>query len=342
MLVYATSPGSPRSSAEAFGKRLTDVARWTERAGLRGLLLFTDNQKIDPWAAAQHIMERTEKVVPLVAVQPLYQHPYSTARAISTLALLHGRSVDLNFVTGGSKPDFRALGDTIGHDDRYARLVEFGKNVLGLLGNPERMTFSGTYYQLTGATLQPAMASDLLPLRFVAGSSPAAAEAARALDAVRLTYPLAPERYEGSSDLSGAGIRLGIIARETGEEAWRVAQERFPPDRLGEARAKFAAHGVESEWWHRLLSEAPTNGATYWLYPFHSFKTFCPFIVGTYREVGEMVSRYLDHGVSTLILGEPTTEDELFHTQLALKYARKSEAQRSAGSAVPYGARHAV
>ena len=327
VLVYSTCPTTARVSPEAFRQQLADVAGWAERAGLRGLLIFTDNEMIDPWAAAQHIMERTERVVPLVAVQPLYLHPYSAARNISTLAHLYGRRVDLNFVTGGNRRDFQALGCTIDHDERYARLVEFGKIMLDLLDNPERLTHSGKYYQLDGANLQPAMSPDLLPMRFLAGSSPVGIEAARALDAVRLTYPLALEQYDDSSILSGAGIRLGIIARETSEEAWQVAHRLFPPDRVGEAKAKFLVHGVESQWWHRLRQEPVTSGATYWLYPFHSFKTFCPYLVGSYREVGETIARYLGLGVSTLILGESYTEDDLFHAQLALQHADRVGAQ---------------
>jgi len=43
--------------------------------------------------------------VPLVAVQPVYMHPYSVAKMVSTLAFLHQRRVFLNMVAGGFKND---------------------------------------------------------------------------------------------------------------------------------------------------------------------------------------------------------------------------------------------
>ncbi|GAA2682710.1 MULTISPECIES: hypothetical protein [Actinosynnema] len=63
-----TCPRASGSAAIRFSGLLVDVARWTEAAGMRGLLVLTDNDSIDPWMAAQLIIERTHRVVPLVAV----------------------------------------------------------------------------------------------------------------------------------------------------------------------------------------------------------------------------------------------------------------------------------
>ena len=46
------------------------------------------------------MIEATERLRPLIAVQPVYMHPYSVAKMITSLAYLHGRAVDLNIVGG--------------------------------------------------------------------------------------------------------------------------------------------------------------------------------------------------------------------------------------------------
>ncbi len=304
---------------------MANVARWTEAAGLRGLLVFTDNSEIDPWAAAQFLVERTRQLVPLVAAQPMYMHPYNAARMVSSIAHLYGRRVDLNLVTGGSRPDFQAVGCELGHDERYHRLVEFARVVGGLLEGPGPVTHHGVYYRLDGAQLRPAMVPELLPRYYLAGSSPASAAAAGALGVARLSYPRRPDEYPAGSPLSGSGIRLGIIARDTGDEAWRVAWSRYPRDRLGEVSGRLAARGAEPQWWHALMSAArEQHGAveTYWLYPFQSAKAYCPFLVGSHAEVGAILSRYLALGVTTVILAAPRVAADLYHARLALDQAQ--------------------
>ena len=127
--VYSTCPGAVDGKSGAFSKFVETAARRTESAGLRGLLIFTDNGSVDPWIVAQHLVERTERVVPLVAVQPNYLHPMTAARMVIAISRLFGRRVDLNLVTGNHAPDLRALGCAIDHDTRYERLLEFGQVV---------------------------------------------------------------------------------------------------------------------------------------------------------------------------------------------------------------------
>ncbi len=321
--VYSTCPSSRRPGAE-FRRRVAEVARWSDSAGLRGLLVFTDNRVIDPWALAQYVIERTRQLVPLVAVQPMYMHPYNAARMVSTIAYLYDRPVDLNLVTGGSRSDFLAVGCLLDHDDRYRRLVEFAQIMMGLLTEPEPVTHHGEHYRLDAATLRPTLPVGLRPRYHIAGSSPACLAAAQTLNVPRLLYPLRVDEYVGERPLAGTGIRVGIIARETTEEAWQVARRRYPRDPLGELQTRMAAPDTQPQWWHGLLQAARRQREereTYWLYPFRASGEYCPFLVGSYAEVGEVVSRYLDLGAGTIILNAPWIEEDLHHAMLALQHA---------------------
>jgi alkanesulfonate monooxygenase len=146
--VFATSPQSAESTTEAYLKEVIEIAQWSEQEGCTGTLVYTDNRLADPWLVAQIILQNTKTLCPLVAVQPLYMHPYAVAKMVSTLAFLHGRRVYLNMVAGGFAYDLKALKDTTPHDKRYDRLREYTHIIQALLtGAP--VTYQGEYYAWT-------------------------------------------------------------------------------------------------------------------------------------------------------------------------------------------------
>jgi alkanesulfonate monooxygenase len=325
LAVYATAPPGSGDGAAAFGEALATVSGWARDAGLRGLLIFTDNASMDPWAAAQFLIQRTDDLVPLVAVQPGYMHPFTAARMVSTIASLYGRRVDLNLVTGSYGPDLRALAPKIGHDERYERLLAYGQIIEALLRpGAESLTFQSRDYDVLNATIFPAMPEGLLPRTFVAGSSAPAFAVADRLGATRLTYPKALAEYENEPGaLRGAGIRVGVIARETHDEAWRVATKRYRPDAASELFHRKVVQDIEAEWHQHLWrsSRAHRRPSSYWLYPFRTTREYCPYLVGDYDEVGAMMAAYMDLGVNTLILSLPREADDLHHAIEALRRA---------------------
>src|SRR5262249_2418024 len=127
--VFSTCPQSSDHSSREYGKRVIDVARWIEANGCEGILVYTDNRIVAPWRVAGDIIQNTSRLSPVVAVQPLYMHPYSVAKMVASLAFLYHRRVYLNMVAGGFSNDLVSLDDTIPHDRRYDRLVEYTKIV---------------------------------------------------------------------------------------------------------------------------------------------------------------------------------------------------------------------
>ncbi|MFE5729544.1 LLM class flavin-dependent oxidoreductase [Streptomyces sp. NPDC056528] len=316
------------STPAEFNRKISDIARWTDSLGFRGLLIFTDHDVVDQWAAAQMLIQRSERLVPLVAAQPPYMHPYTVARMVTSLAYLYGRQVDLNLVTGGNRYRLRSIGARLDHDERYDQLVEYGHVIRRLLTEREPVTHSGRHYDLTEATLPSPLPADLLPRMFVAGSSSACDKAQQELGVARLRYPAPLAEYDpGAGELEGTGIRIGVIARDTHEEAWRVARKRFPDDRDGARLHKVASRLSDSAWMQELAQEARTAGdaeSAYWLQPLRTFREYCPYVVGSHAEVGEVLAGYADLGVRTVILNVPEDEDDLGHAALALRTAVSS------------------
>jgi alkanesulfonate monooxygenase len=334
--LFATCPESSNPHPDPYRDRVTEVARWSERAGYRGILIYTDNRLVDPWLVAQLVVDATEQLSPLVAVQPIYMHPYTVAKIVASIGHVYGRRVYLNMVAGGFPNDLHALGDNTAHDERYDRAAEYGLVVKQLLAGG-RVSFDGRFYQLKNVVLTPALPPDLMPGIFVSGSSDAGMRAARTLGATAVKYPKPPdEEMPARDDGARMGIRVGVVAREDAEAAWNAARARFPEDRRGRVTHALAMKTSDSQW-HRQLSRLGANSAhanPYWLGPFENYKTFCPYLVGSYDRVADELERYLLLGFSTFILDIPPSEEELGHTAIAFERAagrgRKSVEARHA------------
>ena len=324
--VYATCPPSSRSQPEEYGARVAQVARWSEDAGCRGILVYTDNSLVDPWLLSQLILEKTTHLRPLIALQPAYMHPYSAAKMVATYAHLYGRSIDLNFVAGGFRNDLLSLDDNTPHNERYERLIEYASIVKALLVEEAPLTFEGRHYTVRNLRLTPRPAPELSPQMMVSGSSAAGRRAARAIGATAVRYPKPAQEEQSLDDWSTAtGIRIGIVAREDAGDAWRVAHARFPADRKGQITHTLAMRVSDSQW-HRQLSEPQSGGSDngpYWLHPFQNYQTFCPYLVGSYQRVAEELGRYLRAGVSTVILDVPASGEELEHISVAFAESRR-------------------
>ena len=316
--LFTTCPTYDGSDSSAYVKRIREVSRWSDEAGCRGILVYTDNSVVDPWLIAQTIIQNTTSLSPLVAVQSAYMHPYTVAKMVSSLSYLHGRQMCLNMVAGGFKNDLAALNDLTPHDKRYDRLVEYTTIIQRLLAGCGPVTFEGEFYRVEQLSLKPPLPKELFPIITISGSSEAGLAAAEALGAIPVKYPEPPDQCAIRPELrnNGCGIRVGIIAREQQDEAWRVANDRFPPDRQGQIMHNLAMK-VSDSVWHRTLSDlngrAKEERSTYWLWPFQNYKTFCPYLVGSYEQVSYEIGRYLATGYKTFILDVPASAEDLTH-----------------------------
>jgi alkanesulfonate monooxygenase len=323
--VFSTCPQSKDVDRQSYPGRVADVARWSEEAGCEGILVYTDNSLVDAWLVSQLIIENTSSLSPLVAVQAVYMHPYTAAKMVVSLGHLHGRRLWLNMVAGGFKNDLLALGDETPHDERYDRTIEYTQVIKGLLSGPDPVTLEGKYYRVKNLKMTPPLPAELFPGFMISGSSEAGLAAARTIGATAVRYPKPPGEEEERPDESiEIGARVGIIARDSTDEAWRIARERFPEDRKGQITHKVAMSVSDSKWHSQLSERGPdpeSPDSPYWLGPFHNYKTFCPYLVGTYERVAEELAHYVDGGFKTFILDIPASAEELEHIGVAFQVA---------------------
>ncbi len=323
--VFSTAPQSADVEAGAYHEKLVEVARWSEEAGCKGTLIYADNRLVDPWLVAQIVIERTKALCPLVAIQPIYMHPYSIAKMVSSFAYLYGRRIYLNMVAGGFRNDLLALRDETPHDMRYERLLEYTTIIKELLSGSRPTTFMGKFYKVENLVLKPPLANHLFPGIFVSGSSEAGMATARALGATAIEYPKPCEEYSAatSAERANSGIRIGIITDEDRNKAWQIAHERFPGDRKGQIAHMVAMKVSDSEW-HKQLSELDQTAHQtnlYWLWPFKNYKTFCPYLVGSYEGVSQELAKYIKAGFKNFILDIPAEKSDLQNSEIVFRKA---------------------
>jgi alkanesulfonate monooxygenase len=326
--IFSATPQSKDFPRESYIQKVIDVAMWSEQAGCTATLVYTDNSIVDPWLVAHIILQNTKSLCPLVAIQPVYMHPYSVAKMVASFGHLYGRRIYLNMVAGGFKNDLIALNDATPHDERYTRLVEYTTIIKLLLSTAAPVSFAGKFYKIENLKMTPPLAPELFPGILMSGSSDAGLAAARSVGATAVQYPKPAADYQANASSNGdkTGIRVGIIARADSADAWTVAHERFPGDRRGQLAHQLAMR-VSDSVWHKQLSQMieETGGmhGVYWMWPFQNYQTFCPYLVGSYEEVSEEVSRYICGGFRSFILDIPPSREELSHIHVVFEHAAR-------------------
>jgi alkanesulfonate monooxygenase len=328
--IFSTTPQSKDFPRETYLKHVIDVARWSEEAGHTAILVYTDNSIVDPWLVSHIILQNTTRLAPLVAVQPVYMHPYAVAKMVASFGHLYGRRIFLNMVAGGFKNDLLSLNDTTSHDERYTRLIEYTTIIKLLLSSPAPVSFEGKFYKIDGLKMTPPLAPELFPGILMSGSSEAGFAAARSVGATAVQYPKPAKEFEGGAPAEDkTGIRVGIIAREKSVDAWEVANQRFPGDRKGQLAHQLAMKVSDSVWHQQLsqmIKEVGEVQGVYWMWPFQNYQTFCPYLVGSYDEVADEVARYMRSGFKSFILDIPPNREELTHTQAVFEHAMRGVA----------------
>jgi alkanesulfonate monooxygenase len=319
-----------------YWKDIQAVTRFSQKFDCTGVLIFTGNDVyVDPWIVANQVLNETETLCPLVAVNPVYMHPFTAAKMISSFAYLYKRKVYLNLVTGTALSYLEALGDGLSHDERYDRLQEYVQIVSLLLGGPGLVTFSGKYYQVADLFLLPPVPASLLPGFLIAGQSEAAQRICAQVGGTGMQM-LKPQLEQAVT--SQRGIHFGIVTRENEPKAWAAAKRLYPEDEEGREIFDYSMTNTDSVWKRHLkgISDDPRSlPPNYWLTPFRNLKADCPTVVGDYEYVADLLARLIKRGIRSFILEIPPEEQEFYHINVAFEMAAKRLLSRPGATTGP-------
>ncbi|HEX6342578.1 LLM class flavin-dependent oxidoreductase [Umezawaea sp.] len=320
----ATVPWLPPT--HDFRPHLTGLAERAERHGFTGLLVFYDHVVLDPWTVAGLLLQHTSTLVPLVALQPYALPPFTAAKTISSLTSLYRRRVDLNVITGAAPEELDQVGDPLDHDGRYARAAEYVAVLHRLLSSDEPLTWNGEHYRFRGLRVNAELPEHLRPRIFVPGSSKANRVLVDQVGHVTITHPEPVDRFAESFAAARGdrglemGIRVGLVARPTAEEAWAAALDGHRVNRAARLRTLLKRES-ESDWNRRLATlaaEADVHDDVYWTGLYSTGRTAAPLLVGSYDRVAEYLRRYVALGVTKLLLTRVDTEADFHHARAVL------------------------
>ena len=107
----------------------------------------------------------------------------------------------------------------------------------------------------------------------------------------------------------GGGMRLGIVVRESQDDAWLAAYQRLPLNRADRMLRTMARTAADVRW----LAGLGAEDGPCWTGPDGR-----PYLVGDHATVAAEIARYIDAGCRTFIL------DGAAHADLVAIFARVS------------------
>lgn len=316
---------TPRTlDAAEYWENIKTTGEWCRDFGLTGPLLFNGNDTfVEVFVAAQTMVEQYG-VSPLIAVNPLYMHPFTAAKFVSSYAYSFEKRVYLNMITGTALSQAEAMNCSLDHDQKYDRLREYIDIVQQLTEkSPRPISYEGDYYTVTDLALPVEIPQNLLPGYFIAGHSEGASAVRDATGAVGMKM-LLPELAEAVQE--DKGIHFGVVCRETEDEAWEAANEQFPEDRRGKHMLERSMKNTDSVWKKRLKFAADTadqcdNG--YWLAPFRNFQADCPYFISSRDRLAKLIVDLVKSGVDEFILDVPPHREDFEEAAAAFAQAKE-------------------
>ena len=204
----------------------------------------------------------------------------------------------------------KALGDSLGHDDRYRRLNEYIHIVRALLSSKRPLTCAGNYYQVDHLQLFPGIAAEQWPEFLLAGQSEAARRVC--VETGSTSMQMLPGLMRDIlPDVSG--IHFGVVSRRSRTAAWKAARALFPQDISARKMLQYAMENTDATWKLRMLAQSDNSGASmdgYWLSPFANSYADCPYLVGAHDVVVATLQRLVQRGITTFIFDIVAREEE--------------------------------
>jgi alkanesulfonate monooxygenase len=353
---YLGTDEAGRATTHAYMRQIAQAA---DDLGYEGVLLPTGASCEDAWLVASTMIPLTQRLKFLVAIRPGLMSPSLAARMAATFDRLSDGRLLINVVTGADPVELAGDGLHVSHDERYEITDEFltvwRRELAG-----ETVDFQGKHVDVRGGkVLIPGLQKPHPPLYF-GGSSPAAQQVAAKHVDMYLTWGERPaqvaEKIATVRELAAAegrtlrfGIRLHVIVRETGEEAWRDADDlisRVDEATIARAQAVFArmdSHGQSRmATLHRGSREQLEISPTLWAGVGLVRGGAGTALVGDPDTVAERMHEYEEAGIDTFIFsGYPHLEEAYRFAELVfpkLNLQSQPDSAASYSSAVgPFG-----
>ncbi|MBY0554663.1 LLM class flavin-dependent oxidoreductase [bacterium] len=272
--------------------------------GFKHTLITIGDKRYDPWVLAQYGLSKNVSFKPLIATNPIHQHPVALAKRLISLKSIFSTEVALNLVSGSFVSELKSIGNNLNFEQRNERLIEFLKIIQDLGSTSSTYSFNGKYYQIENVDLYPRTLTSAKNSIFISGHFEAQLPqyVNEAIYFVKNYRPLDQLQKAFSSK---SGLNVGICARSTDAEAMSAVHDLYPMDRQGEMLFTLAVNNNETPWniWIKdYLKKNRDDDPLFYLKPFKNYQSSAPFIVGSYEKVAEHLKKCTELNYNFFIL----------------------------------------
>lgn len=311
---------------------LAEIAKAAEISGFQGGLIPSFPMTDEPWVISALLARETKTFRFMIPFQPGFLNPVVAARATASLQRATGGRALFNIITGGGGPQQLWWGDSVAHDDRYARTTEFLDVFRGVWrGGP--FSYQGRFYQVEDSGLPDPLSQEDYPEIYFSGSSDAALASAskhadyyltwlEPFDSVRDKFARVKEKTDALGRQIRTAIRVDIVARPTEEEAWAEVRRGFENvDKASLEQWLKAQEATESVGALRQRSYRPTTINSYkdLITEPNVWSGFSLLrggqtqgIVGSYEQVAERLDELVRLGTDAFILASTPHLEEAY------------------------------
>lgn len=282
-----------------YRKAVEENLEMNNRCGFTGSLCYSNHHDFyDPWMlAARHVIEGKKK--PLVAANPVYVHPYTLVKSITTLTEFLQGPLAVNFITGTSLNDLRQVGDDLSKEERYQRLDEYMEVVkLYLESNRNPFSFEGKYFHLENTSYVGEI--NELPDFYIAGSSELAIELIKKYEAVQ-ARPLFSSDLKENKGFEKTAFFVSVHEAENTSQGILQLKEFLQINKASEVGFRFKMANTDSVWRKKQLEDTEFDAADgFWAGSIKSMIN-APFLVGKSEIISENLNSILEGGCNRLI-----------------------------------------
>jgi FMNH2-dependent dimethyl sulfone monooxygenase len=268
---------------------------------------------LDAWSTAAALAAVTRRLELMVAVRPTFHAPALLAKQAANIDHICGGRLSLNVVSSWWATEARQYGVQFDeHDDRYARTAEWLEVVDGLWQRPV-FGFSGRYYRIEDAILEPKPVRQPRPTIYAGGESPAAKTLIAARCDAWLTHGDPPDVIGRKvADMRERRERLGLPPMQFGAAGYVIvrpteAEARREVDRITDVRSSARGYANYQDWIGNTQLERRVSLQDYSV----SNRGLQSGLVGTPEQVAEQILEFERIGLDLLLLQSSPQHEEM-------------------------------
>lgn len=264
-----------------------------------------DAPALDAWSTAAALAAVTKRLELMVAVRPTFHSPALLAKQAANIDHIAGPGrLSLNVVSSWWADEAKKYGVHFEqHDDRYARTSEW-LDVVDRLWKEDHFSFSGKYYRIEDAIMQPKPVSKPRPVIYAGGESEAAKELIATQCDAYVMHGDPPETVRKKiADMSERRERKGLPPMTFGVAAYSIVREnereaKEELDRITDVKQHARGYDNYQQWLAGTQLESQVSLEDYSV----TNRGLRSGLVGTPEKVRNRIAEFEEAGVDLLLL----------------------------------------